>query len=161
MPRLFGGATLAEGTVMICDMAVACREELRRAGLPGTGTILRLLALLRTAPDSHLSFRQVLHMANEEKLGLSPAELDRQLHLLADSDLIGRLPSTAAEPIFDTVAEPHSHLVYEETGQTVDLHVSAETLLAVLRQALAVQSNRVEVLVRIRSISTNERQHYR
>jgi len=136
-------------------MAVMFQEELRRAGLPGTGTLPRLLALLRAAPESHLGFRQVLDLANESKFSISPTELSRQLHLLADSGLIGRLPNTAAEPIFDTVPEPHSHLVYEETGQVIDLHVSAETLLAVLRQALVAQPGRVEVLVRVRSTSTD------
>jgi len=137
-------------------MAVTCQDELRRAGLAGTGTLPRLLALLREAPESHLSFSQVLHMANESDFRISPVDLDRQLRLLADSGLIGRLPSTGAEPVFDTVTEPHSHLVYEETGQTVDLHVSPETLLAVLRQALAVQPNQVEVLVRVRSAPSDE-----
>jgi len=137
---------------MIRTMAVTCQDELRRAGLAGTGTLPRLLALLREAPESHLSFSQVLQMANESDFRISPVDLDRQLRLLADSGLIARLPSTGAEPVFDTVAEPHSHLVYEDTGQIVDLHVSTDTLLAVLRHALAVQSGQVEVLVRIRNI---------
>ena len=135
-------------------MAATCREELRRAGLSGQGTLPRLLALLRAAPESHLNFGQVLRMADENNLGISSAELDRQLHVLVDRGLLGRLPSTAVEPVFDTVTEPHSHLIYEETGHTVDLHVSAETLLAVLRQALVEQCNRVEVVVRVRSTST-------
>jgi len=136
--------------------AVTCQEELRRAGLPGTGTLPRLLDLLRAAPESHLTFSQVLALVDDSKLRISIAELDRQLRLLADSRLIGRLPSTAAEAVFDTVAEPHSHLVYEETGQTVDLHVSSETLLAVLRRTLAEQSIRVEVLIRVHSAATEE-----
>ncbi len=141
---------------MVRTMAVTCQEELRRAGLPGTGTLPRLLGLLRASPESHLTFRQVLDMAEEGKLRMSVSELDRQLRLLADSGLIGRLPSVGAEPVFDTVAEPHSHLVYEETGQTVDLHVSAETLLALLRQTLSVQPDRVEVLVRVRGTPTDK-----
>ena len=95
-------------------------------------------------------------MTEQNKLAISSAELMRQLHVLADHGLLNRLPSTTAEPVFDTVSEPHSHLVYEETGQTVDLHVSPETLLAVLRQMLAEHPDRVEILVRIRGISTNE-----
>jgi Fur family iron response transcriptional regulator len=137
-------------------MEVACREELRRAGLPGQGTLVRLLALLRGAPESHLSLGQVLRMMDENSLATSPAEIDRQLQMLVYRGLLGRLSGAGAEPVFDTVPEPHSHLVYEETGQVVDLHVSPETLLAVVRQALAEQSSRVEILVRIRSISTRE-----
>jgi Fur family iron response transcriptional regulator len=138
-------------------MEAACREELRRAGLPGQGALVRLLALLRAAPESHLNLREVQRMAQENKLAIASAELDRNLQMLADRGLLGRLPSTAAEPVFDTIPEPHSHLVYEATGQIIDLHVSPETLLAVVRRALAEQSDRVEVLVRIRSISDDRR----
>jgi len=131
-------------------MEATCRDELRRAGLPGQGTLVRLLALLHAAPESHLSFSEVYRMVEADKLSIPSAELDRQLHLLADRGLLGLFPSIAAEPVFDTAPEPHSHLIYEETGQTVDLHVSPETLLAVVRQALAEHSDRVEILLRVR-----------
>ena len=52
--------------------------------------------------------------------------------------------------MFDTVAEPHSHLIYEESGQVVDLHVSADTVLAMVRDALAKRPDGVEILVRFR-----------
>lgn len=128
----------------------ALREELRRAGLPGHGALARLLALLRAAPDTHLSLADVVRMAAETGLLVRPAELARHLETLADLGLLGRLPSIAAEPVFDTVPEPHSHLVYEETAQTVDLHVSPETLLAILRKLLAERPEDVEVLIRFR-----------
>jgi Fe2+ or Zn2+ uptake regulation protein len=134
----------------------ACREELRRAGLLGQGTLARLLTLLRAAPESHLSLGQVLRMVDANKLAISSSECARQLEVLADHGLLRRLATTAAELVFDTETEPHSHLVYEETGQTIDLHVSRETLLAVIRQTLAEQSNIVEIMVRVRSISTSE-----
>jgi Fe2+ or Zn2+ uptake regulation protein len=89
-------------------------------------------------------------MAAKTGLPAMPAELARQLDTLVDHGLLGRLPSIAAEPVFDTVTEPHSHLVYEETAQTVDLHVSPETLLEILRQAMAERPDRVEILIRFR-----------
>ncbi len=128
----------------------AIREELRHAGLPGQGMLARLLALLRAAPETHLGLAEVVRMAAETGLTTSQGELARQLDTLADHGLLGRLLSTAAEPVFDTVTEPHSHLVYEETAQIVDLRVSPETLLAILRQVLAERPDRVEVLVRFR-----------
>lgn len=128
----------------------ACRESLRRAGLPGQGPLARLLTLLRAAPETHLGLAEVLHMAAGTGLIATPVELASQLETLADHGLLGRLPSTAAESVFDTVPEPHSHLVYEETGQTVDLDVSPETLLAIIRQALAERPDGVEILVRFR-----------
>jgi Fe2+ or Zn2+ uptake regulation protein len=129
---------------------VACREELRRAGLPGQGILVRLLALLRAAPEPHLTLGQVSRMMVENNLATSSGELERQLRILADHGLLGRLPDAAAESVFDTEPEPHSHLVYEATNQIVDLHVSPETLLAVVRQTLAEQSDRVEIIVRVR-----------
>jgi Fe2+ or Zn2+ uptake regulation protein len=72
------------------------------------------------------------------------------LETLADHGLLGRLPSTTAEPVFDTVPEPHSHLVYEEPAQIVDLDVSPETLLAILRQAMVERPDGVEILIRLR-----------
>ena len=128
-----------------------CREELRRVGLSSHRTLARLLALLRAAPDTHLGLTEVVRMAAETGFAATPVGLARQLETLADHGLLGRLPTTAAEPVFDTVPEPHSHLVYEQTTQTVDLHVSPETLLAILRQALAERPDGVEVLVRFRA----------
>lgn len=128
----------------------AFREELRRAGLPLHGTLPRLLALLRTAPETHLSRAEILRLAAEAGLAATPAELGRHLETLADHGLLGRLPSTTGDLVFDTVTESHSHLVYEETAQTVDLHVSDETLIAILRQALTEKPGGVEVLVRFR-----------
>lgn len=128
----------------------ACREELRRAGLSGQGGLVRLLALLRTAPETHFGFAEILRMAADTGLTATHGELARQLETLADHGLLSRLLSTAAEPVFDTVTEPHSHLVYEETAQTVDLHVSPGTLLEILRQALAERPDEVEILIRFR-----------
>jgi Fe2+ or Zn2+ uptake regulation protein len=127
----------------------ACREELRRAGLPAPRALARLLALLRSASETHLALADVVSIAAKAGLAATPAELGRQLEALADHGMLGRLPTIAAETIFDTVLESHSHLVYEAPAQTVDLHVSPETLLAILRQALVAWPDEVEVLVRL------------
>ena len=63
----------------------AHREELSRAGLFGKGALARLFALLRAAPETHLSLVEVMRMAT-------------------------RLPTTKTEPVFDTFPEPHGHL---------------------------------------------------
>jgi len=128
-----------------------CREALRRAGLSSHRTLARLLALLRAAPERHLGLAEVVRMAAETGLAATPVGLALQLETLADHGLLGRLPTTAAEPVFDTVPEPHFHLVYEQTNQIVDLDVSPETLFAILRQALAERPDRVEILARIRA----------
>ena len=126
------------------------REELRRAGLPGHGVLPRLLALLRVAPETHLTLAEVADMAAEAGLAMTQIELAHHLETLADHGLVGRLPTTTTELVFDTVPEPHSHLIYEETAQIVDLHVSAETLLVMVRQALAERPDGVEIVVRFR-----------
>jgi Fe2+ or Zn2+ uptake regulation protein len=128
----------------------ACRKELRRARLSGQGALARLLTLLRTAPDTHFTLAEVVRMATATGLAATPAELARQMETLADHGLLGRLPSTTADPVFDTVPEPHSHLVYEQPAQIIDLDVSPETLLAILRQAMAERPYGVEILIRIR-----------
>jgi Fe2+ or Zn2+ uptake regulation protein len=128
----------------------SCRDDLRRVGLLGQGGLARLLALLRAAPETHLRLAEVVRMAAEIGLAATQVELARQLETLASHGLLGRLVGIAAEPVFDTVTEPHSHLVYEETAQIVDLRVSPETLLAILRQALAERPDRVEILVHVR-----------
>lgn len=126
------------------------REELRRAGLPGHGVLLRLLALLRAAPETHLTVADVAFLAAEAGLAVTEMELQRQLESLADHGLIGRLPTTVAETIFDTIATPHAHLIYEDPDQVIDLHVSDETLLAMLRQALTERPGGLDILVRLR-----------
>jgi Fur family iron response transcriptional regulator len=126
------------------------REELRRAGLPGHGALPRLLALLRASPEVHLTLTEMADLVAEAGLAITAAELARQLELLADHGLVGRLATTTTELVFDTEPEPHSHLIYEESGQIVDLHVSADTVLAMVRDALAQRPDSVEILVRFR-----------
>ena len=131
-------------------MEASCREDLRRVALAGQGVLVRLLALMRTAPETHLGFAEIVRMAAETGLAVTPVELAQYLDTLADHGLLRRLHSIAAEPVFDTVTEPHFHLVYEETGQIIDLHVSPETLLGILRGALAERPEGLEILVRSR-----------
>jgi Fur family iron response transcriptional regulator len=125
----------------------ACRDDLLAAGLSGQGALVHLLAVLRGAPETHLRLTEVARMAAETGLATN---LSRHLDILVETGLLGRLPSTADEPVFDTVTERHSHLVYEDTAQIVDLDVSPETLLAILRQMLAEWPDGVEVMVRLR-----------
>lgn len=127
-----------------------CEEALRLAGLAGDKALLRLLSLLRASPETHLGITQVQRLAAEARLAVTPEELARQLERLVERGLLGRLAGIAAEPVFDTVPEPHSHMIYEETGQVVDLRVSHETLLAMIRQELSERPEAVEVLVRVR-----------
>jgi len=108
----------------------------------------RLLALLRASPDTHLTLAEVADLAAETGLAVTLGELSRQLEALAEHGLIGRLPTTKPDLVFDTVAEPHSHLVYEEADQVIDLHVSADTLMAMVGKARAGAPGGVETLVR-------------
>jgi len=126
------------------------QDELRRAGLPFRGPTARLLALLRESEETHLTAHEIAELAAEAGLALPPAEIARQVEVFADHGLLGRLPTTTAEPVFDTQPEPHFHLIYEETARIVDLHVSPETLLAMLRDALAKHPGEVEVVVVMR-----------
>jgi hypothetical protein len=128
----------------------ALREELRRAGLGGHGALPRLLALLRGSPEVHLTLAEAAELVAEAGLAVTSGELARQLELLADHGLVGRLATTTTELVFDTEPEPHSHLIYEESGQIVDLHVSADTVLAMVRDALVKRPGGVEILVRFR-----------
>ncbi|MBI1685681.1 transcriptional repressor [Caulobacter hibisci] len=123
------------------------QDALRRAGLPCRGAAPRLLALLRASEETHLTAPEIADLAAEAGLSLAPADLARQLEAFADHGLVSRLPTTGGEPVFDTQPEPHFHLVYEETARIVDLHVSPETLLAMLRDALARRPGGVEVMV--------------
>lgn len=125
-------------------------EELRGAGLPCRGALPRLLALLRGSPETHLTLAEVAEMLVEAGVAVTPADLHRHLDALADHGLIGRLPTTTTELVYDTVGEPHSHMVFEESAQVIDLHVSAETLLMMVRQALAQDPGGVEILLRYR-----------
>ncbi|MFT4251914.1 MAG: transcriptional repressor [Caulobacter sp.] len=123
------------------------QDALRRAGLPCRGPAPRLLALLRASEETHLTLLEVADLAAEAGLSITPGELTRQLEAFADHGLVSRLPTTGQEPVFDTQPEAHFHLVYEETARIVDLHVSAETLLAMVRDALASRPDGVEVMV--------------
>ena len=128
----------------------ALQDELRRAGLPCRGAPARLLALMRGSQETHLTLPEVADLAAEAGLALPPADLARHVEVFADHGLIGRVPTTTTELVFDTVPGPHSHLVYEESEQIVDLHVSPDTLLAMVRDALNKRPEGVEILLRFR-----------
>lgn len=125
-------------------------DALGDASVTNRRTLVRLLEMLRAAPETHLALAEVARMAAEARITTSPAALQRHLDTLTELGLLGRLPMAVDEPVYDTVPEPHSHLIYQETGQVIDLHVSSETLLAILREALAAQPGGVDVLVRVR-----------
>jgi Fur family iron response transcriptional regulator len=129
----------------------AHRDELRRAGLSDRGALARLLAVLRGAQETHLGLAEVMRMATHSGLALTTFRLAGHLETLADHGLIRRFATTTAEPVFDTDPEPHAHLVYEETTQTVDLQVSPETLLAIIRRALQQWPDDVEITIRVRA----------
>ena len=129
----------------------AHQEELRHAGLSGRGALARLLALLRASPETHLSLVDVMRMATKIGLAFTPLGLAGHLETLAEHGLIRRLSTTSAEPVFDTVPEPHAHLIYEETNQTVDLQVSPDTLLAIIRRAMTDWPDEVDILIRLRA----------
>jgi len=137
-------------------LEVALKEELRRAGLSGRGAPARLLAILRGAAETHLSLAEVMQMATQSGLALTSLRLAGHLETLADHKLIRRWPTTTAEPVFDTVPEAHAHLIYEDTHQTVDLHVSPETLLAIIRRALDQWPDGVEILIRLPANSISD-----
>jgi Fe2+ or Zn2+ uptake regulation protein len=126
------------------------QDELRRAGLPCRGPTSRLLALLRASEETHLTLGEIGDLAAEGGLAMGPGEIARQVEAFADHGLVSRLPTTGGEPVFDTEPQPHFHLIYEETARIVDLHVSADTLLAMLRDALARRPGGVEVMVVLR-----------
>jgi Fur family iron response transcriptional regulator len=129
----------------------AYREELRHAGLPSRGALAHLLALLRASPDTHLAVPDVARMAAHSGLAAAPEDIGRQLETLADHCLLARMPGRDHDPMFDTVPQPHSHLVFEDPVQIVDLDVSPETLLAILQRLLAERPGGVEIVVRCRA----------
>lgn len=129
----------------------ALRDELRRAGLPPDGPLPRLLRLLRAAEEPHFDAAEALRIAMEGGLPVGAADLPAMLDTLAAHGLLGRVPSTAGAAIYDSVIHPHSHVLDEATATMVDLDVSPETLAAIIRQAIADQPGRVEVLLRIRA----------
>lgn len=129
----------------------ATREEVRRAGLPPDGPLPRLLALLRAAPETHLDATAAQRLAAEGGLALARAEMRDMLESLARKGLLGRVPTMDGVPLYDTIPHPHSHLLDERTGRLVDLDVSPETLAAIIREVIADQPGRVEVLLRIRT----------
>lgn len=115
-----------------------------------------MLALLLESEDPHLGLTEIVRLAGARGLSLDPAEIARHLDRLVARGRLGRLPTVAAEPVFDTVPEPHAHIVYEETAQTVDLDVSTDTLLAILRRMLTERPEAIEVLIRVRRETPSE-----
>ena len=127
----------------------ALREELRQAGLSAEGPAAELLALLRAAGETHLTAASAQRLAAEGGLALARPEVAALLETLARAGLLARIPVAGGAALYDTVTRRHSHLLDEATGALIDLDVSPETLMAILRRIMADQPGRVEVLLRI------------
>ncbi|WP_211866875.1 hypothetical protein [Neoroseomonas terrae] len=130
---------------------IAAREDVRRAGLSADGPLPRLLTLLRIAEETHIDAADAQRIAAEGGLAIGRAEIADLLEALAGRGLLGRVPTMGTAPVYDSVAHPHSHMLDEATATMVDLDVSPETLSAIIRQAIADQPGRVDVLLRIRA----------
>lgn len=136
---------------MASSADVAVREEVRRAGLSADGPLPHLLTLLRAVDDTHIDAAEAQRIAAEGGLAIGRAEMGDLLEALVAHRLLGRVPTIGGPPLYDTVLRPHSHMLDEATAAMVDLDVSPETLSAIIRQAIADQPDRVEVLLRIRA----------
>ncbi len=141
---------------MASSADIAAREEVRRSGLSPDGPLPRLLTLLRIAEETHLDAIEAQRIAAEGGLAIGRAELGDLLEALAAHGLLGRVPTMGGPAVYDTIAHPHSHMLDEATATMVDLDVSPETLSAIIRQAIADQPGRVEVLLRIRAPQPEE-----
>ncbi len=126
------------------------REELRGAGLAAQGSLPRLLAILRQSPETHLTTAAIADLLARGGVAITLTELAHQLEILAAGGLITRLPTPAAEVTWDLVPQAHAHFVYGDSDQIIDMHVSEETLLAMIRDALAQRPGGVEVFIRFR-----------
>jgi len=129
----------------------AMRREVRRAGLSPDGPEAALLDLLRAVQETHLDAAAAQRLAAEAGFALARSEVAAMLETLARAGLLVRLPVAGGPAVYDTEARAHAHILDEATATVVDLDVSAETLAAILRQAMADQPGRVEVLLRIRA----------
>lgn len=127
------------------------RRDVRQAGLPPDGPEAALLDLLRAVPETHMDATAAQRLAAEAGFALARSEVAAMLEALARAGLLGRLPVPGGPPVYDTEARAHAHILDEATATVVDLDVSAETLAAILRQAMADQPGRVEVMLRIRA----------
>lgn len=126
------------------------REELRAAGLAAQGSLPRLLAVLRQSADTHLTTPAIADLLARGGVAITLTELAHQLDVLAAGGLITRLPTPGAEVTWDLIPEAHAHFVYGDVDQIIDMHVSEETLLAMIRDALVQRPGGVEVFVRFR-----------
>lgn len=134
---------------MASEAAAGLRRELNAAGLRADPDQVRLLTVLRHAQETHLRAGEVEFLVAAAGGRPAPGAVAALLESFATHGLVGRILLPNGEVVFDTVAECHSHLIDEERGEIVDLHVSPETLAAIVAQTIALHGRRVGVMLRI------------
>lgn len=96
-------------------------KDIKRAGLKITQPRLKILELLSTAPDRHMSAEEIYRrlLSNDEDIGL--ATVYRVLTQFEAAGLITRHHFEGTQAVFEISSEDHhDHMVCSKTGRVVE-----------------------------------------
>lgn len=112
-------------------------KDIKRAGLKITQPRLKILELLSTAPDRHMSAEEIYRrlLSNDEDIGL--ATVYRVLTQFEAAGLITRHHFEGTQAVFEISSEDHhDHMVCSKTGRVVEFF---DEVIEQRQQAIAAE----------------------
>lgn len=97
-----------------------------------------ILQVLRES-EGHMTADAVLKQCQLEGINSSTASVYRNLNLLVDQGLIGRLKMVGMPDVFDKTPTPHSHAVCTNCGKVTDAHM--DSLLPLIQEQTNLQAS--------------------
>ena len=129
------------------------QQRLSDAGIVPTLQRLAVAGVLLERP-LHMTAEQVLQAARGRHRGLSRATVYAALQLFVRHGLLRELPVAGAAAVYDSNTTAHHHLVDIDTGAVRDVPASCLQLLGLDDAARGLQVAGVDVIVRVRGLSS-------
>ena|SRR5262245_44972532 len=118
-------------------------------GILPTPQRLRIAELL-FARDQHLTAEQLIHALAETGSRVSKATVYNTLNLFAAKGLLKPLQVDPDRGLFDSNTAPHHHIHVEDTGELIDVPVSAVEFARLPPLPPGTETVGVDVVIRVR-----------
>jgi Fur family ferric uptake transcriptional regulator len=98
-------------------------EELRRAGLKVTSPRIKILELLQSPQNQHISAEEIYKILLEKKEEIGLATVYRVLNQFEDAGILTRHHFDSGKSVFELASKDHhDHLVCLQCGQVFEFH---------------------------------------
>ena len=109
------------------------------------------IAQILFAEPQHLSADMIIDRLKAQGSKVSKATVYNTLHLFADKGLVGRRLLDAERVLYDSVSEPHHHVLNVDTGALQDIPHDSIQIASLPSLPENTEQMSVEVVIRVRN----------